>query len=625
MPAPSRSPSPTAAVVIVTFFWAVVFLGRLAGPPTLADDDQERPAAYIVDVLRNGSWIVQVDDTGDVTSKPPLYTWLAALSAMGWGRLDLFSLYLPCGLAVLGVGWMVLAAGWWRFGPMAGLIGALAFLVSLPSFLMVNLARTDPVFMFFVAASALLLWRLWETGRGAFVFWVMMTLATLTKGPLGLLLVLGGLLALAWERWKPGEGPRPAGILSQPLGHVAGIALYVGLNVGWLLLARSELGDAVTDKLIGQELGGHATRSSEGALPFSKFYQPAPLMMLRFLPWSIASAIGVWMVFRQPAVDAVTRRFERFVVAYLLFGLLVFSIAPHQRHVHLLPLMFAMALLAGRVIDGWLKKKEWHAVNWRMGIAFMAVAFVCLLGYNFSRGLGRTGGPTRTMFELANLSREALGSTANVGTPDATFAFQFQANTHIPRLDTWRANSMLAAPEATYIAVENWPRFERSLWEPHVPLYRFGVTPNAPFGTDEVEIVSNRPTFDARDDHVVYLGDIRVMMYGAVLTDVGPLNHLTFHATRPEGRILLKNDTVPERTVHLRIVNADDASGRTIEIWPWHTQEVAFTARADRLALPGAPPAPWARRGVFLAGLAGLIVVGAWTTRRALVQGVADA
>jgi hypothetical protein len=611
--------------VIVTFIWAVVFLGRLVGPPTLADDDQERPAAYIVDVLRNGNWIVQVDDTGDVTSKPPMYTWLAALSAMAWGHLDLFSLYVPCALAVLGVAWMVLAVGWRRFGPMAGLIGALAFLVSLPSFLMVNLARTDPVFMFFVVASALLMWRLWETGRGAFGFWVVATLATLTKGPLGLLLVLGGLLALAWERWRPGEGPRPAGILSRPLGHVAGIALYVGINVGWLLLAKSELGDAVTDKLIGQELGGHATRSSEGAIPFSKFYQPTPLMMLRFLPWSIASAIGVWWVFRHPSRDAVTRRFERFLVALLLFGLLIFSIAPHQRHVHLLPLMFAMALLAGRVIDGWLEKKEWYVVNWKTGMAFLAISLVCLLGYNVSRGLGSRGGPTRTMFDLADQSHKALGSTANVGSLDATFAFQFHANTHIPRIDTWRANSMLASPEATYVAVENWKRFEQSLWEPHVPLYRFGMTPDVPFGTDEVEIVSNRPTFDLQDDHVAYIGDIRVMMYGAVLLDVGPLNHLTLHATKPEGRVLLKNDTVPEKTVHLRIVNADDASEHVIEILPWHTHEIPFTAKPDRLALPDAPPTPWARRGVFLFGLAGVIAVGAWVTRRALVQDNASA
>src|SRR5690606_27754328 len=166
----SSSIKPIWCVLFVTLLWAVIFGVRLIGPATLTDDDQERPAAYILDVVKNGHWIVQVDDTGDVTSKPPLYTWIAAVFSIAWGRLDFFTLYLPCALAVLGVAWMVLALGWRHDNPLTGLLAATIYLLSLPSFLLVGLARTDPVFVFMTVASALLLWRLWETGRGALPF-----------------------------------------------------------------------------------------------------------------------------------------------------------------------------------------------------------------------------------------------------------------------------------------------------------------------------------------------------------------------------------------------------------------------------------------------------------------------
>ena len=55
---------------------------RVDDPSNLMDNDQQRPAAYAMDVAVNGQWIVQHDDSGDVASKPPLYPWLAGLSIM---------------------------------------------------------------------------------------------------------------------------------------------------------------------------------------------------------------------------------------------------------------------------------------------------------------------------------------------------------------------------------------------------------------------------------------------------------------------------------------------------------------------------------------------------------------
>ncbi|HEY5909861.1 MAG TPA: hypothetical protein VJA21_04575, partial [Verrucomicrobiae bacterium] len=50
----------------------LLFAIRFTAPPDLMDRDQERPAAYILDVLRHGHWLVQTDLRGQITSKPPL-------------------------------------------------------------------------------------------------------------------------------------------------------------------------------------------------------------------------------------------------------------------------------------------------------------------------------------------------------------------------------------------------------------------------------------------------------------------------------------------------------------------------------------------------------------------------
>ncbi len=618
----SSSIKPIWCVLFVTLLWAVIFGVRLIGPATLTDDDQERPAAYILDVVKNGHWIVQVDDTGDVTSKPPLYTWIAAVFSIAWGRLDFFTLYLPCALAVLGVAWMVLALGWRHDNPLTGLLAATIYLLSLPSFLLVGLARTDPVFVFMTVASALLLWRLWETGRGALPFWIVATLATLTKGPLGLLLALGGLLAIAWERKRPGPGEKPAGVLAQPWGHAIGLLIYFGVCLGWLYLAKLQLGDAVTDKLIDAELAGHATRADDSGAPFTNFYQPTPWLVLRFLPWTIPAVIGIWQAIRQPATNPTRRRLERFLIAYLLFGLTVFSIAPHQRHLHLSPLYFVMALMAGRVIANWADARRWRPVAWRHAIAAMLIAAVCTAGYNTSRMADQKRRDTRDYFALANLAEETLGSSLNVAILDSTFSFQFPGNTHVQRINSHDALTILCSGLPAFVAVSRWGDFQASFGDVETPtLYRYGVTPDADFGTDPVEIVSNHPRFEIPPYIITFVNNIGLVMHGVVLLDAGPGNLLRFHAVQPEGRIEFIEHDDPAITVRYQIVNGTDPSVQTIDLTRWEWGAVTFTAPVDKAGPPPRKTHSPVRRALFLVGvLLPILAIGATITTRALVR-----
>ncbi len=98
---------PLATVAIVA---ALLFTLRLTAPPNLLDQDQERPASYVLDVVKNGHWLCQRDLSGDITSKPPLYTWLCALITLACGRTNIACLYLPGALAAFGTATLILTA-----------------------------------------------------------------------------------------------------------------------------------------------------------------------------------------------------------------------------------------------------------------------------------------------------------------------------------------------------------------------------------------------------------------------------------------------------------------------------------------------------------------------------------
>jgi 4-amino-4-deoxy-L-arabinose transferase-like glycosyltransferase len=167
----------------ITILAALLFALRLTAPPNLLDQDQERPGTYVLDVVKNGNWLCQRDLNGEITSKPPLYTWLAALVAMARGQVDEFALYLPGALSVWGVAWMIFTFSRKYFGPRAGFFAALASMLCTAGLKEFGLARTDEVFALTVTATALLGFRAWAQGKGWTWFWVMAAVATLAKGP----------------------------------------------------------------------------------------------------------------------------------------------------------------------------------------------------------------------------------------------------------------------------------------------------------------------------------------------------------------------------------------------------------------------------------------------------------
>lgn len=322
---------------LVLAFYAI----RLTGPSNLEADAQDRNVGYVMDVVWQGHWLVQQDIRGRIMSKPPLHTWIAAAFAEV-GGINRLTLTLPSALAVIAMALLALHIGRRRYGELAGGLAALAIVLAPMMSKHIALVRTDALFALVVAAGAFAAHRAWERGGGWVPFWGLAGLATLIKGPLGLVLAAMGLLAWLWERRGDSSVPPPAG------SHWAGIALFLLLTLGWLLPALLSAGKPLMDKLFFEELVGQATGVGKGGFPGRNLPKPTLYFILRFLPFSLFALYGLWRIVRHPAAERAARRFERFLFCWIVGGIVLFSLASHHRGDLLLPLWPAAALLAGR-------------------------------------------------------------------------------------------------------------------------------------------------------------------------------------------------------------------------------------------------------------------------------------
>jgi len=513
---------------------AVMFGIRLAAPPNLLEQDQERPATYVLDALINGNWLIQSDPWGGITAKPPVWTWLSALVALAQGHVSLFSLYLPGAVAALCTASLVLAVGSRLFGVHAGFVAAIASVLHIAGFKAIGLARTDAVFTFTVALTALLAFRSWMTGGGWTWFWLAAAFSTLTKGPLGLVFAACGLLASAWERRSGAPAPLRG-------SHKLGVMLFLALTIGWFALSVWTLGQPVVDRLIGRELigntVGHKTHIPQPWLPSWHF-------MIRVAPWSLLTVYGLWRIWTRPDSDPTTRRFERFLFCWFVAGVLMLSIAPHQRADLLLPLLPAAALIAGReamrLTAGWDKRAS-TVVLTTLVIVIVAAHVIAYFAINPRTAYVRQ---TVAVRELAEQFESLVGPEFPLTHTDDPLGLQVYLNVFRPTVSLQRAHDLLRGPAAAFVAVNDFAALG-ALRRPGDPPLFTVLAPRLDAGLP-TRIVGNRPTLERSEDMAFAYGGLSVRLEGVRLTSAAE-GALHADATREEWSVVVKNEKAQPR------------------------------------------------------------------------------
>ena len=462
----------TLGLILLILLVLGLFAVRLMAPSDLMDKDQERPASYVLDVLKNGHWLCQTDWMGSITSKPPLYTWLSALFALPFARFNRFSLYLPSVLSVLLLALVIRASGGKRFGPLAGFLGALIFVLSPISARLTVMARTDSLFTLMIALTALAAFRSWEKGGGWIWFWLAAAAASLTKGPLGVLIGAMGLLAVFWEKRRgtplPLRGSQGAGVL-----------VFFLLTLGWFGLACLDMGRPVFDKMILSELVYHGVRGGHDRSLEFNYFNSTVYFLHRFGPWSVVACTGLWRVFRHPAADVSERRFERFLTCWLLGSLTIFSLAPHQRGDLVYPVIPPAALLAGREMERWFAKFSLKALFAAALAVSVLIFFVFAYYYLAVRTSEDLVIKTEGMRTLAGEIQKKTDKNIPLVYVDAPYSLQFFLNTMKRIVMPEEAVNQLAGTNAIYVAVCNTTNVTSKLNSPVHTVARWPETGEA--------------------------------------------------------------------------------------------------------------------------------------------------
>lgn len=311
---------------------AAALLWRVASEPV--DFGYVRYLGIADEMARSGDWVVMRIVDALYLDKPPLFFWLMAplIAVLGaapaWVAhapdLLALALALACihrlGAAIYGEGTPALA-------------GALVFATTWETFNQLTSKRLDPVFAALLTAALTAFYlgaRLGDDGRPRqrllVLAWLAVALASLTKGPLAIVLFL--LVAGPWAAWTG----RTRLLVSR--GSLLGAALLVCVVAPWPALLIGRLGfDEALALLRRTDLG---TRTG-GLLLYARNLPVLQLPWTLFLP---ALAVWLWRLRPWKASDGV-----RFLVVWFLaiFAALHFSETKHQRY--LMPATPALSLL----------------------------------------------------------------------------------------------------------------------------------------------------------------------------------------------------------------------------------------------------------------------------------------
>ena len=420
---------------------------RLYGPTDLESYAQAHKLGFVLDLINQGHWLLQHDLTGAIISEPPFHTWTmtAFVAIFGLNRL---ALTLPSFLAVLALCLLVFGAGsgglarfapqqtHGRFDRLAGGLAALAIVLAPMMAQQIALVGSDPVFALAVSVAALAAFVALEQGaQGSktwLLFWLMAAIATLTKGPLGLLLPAGGLAGYIARTAQPVK-PANARLAALLAGVLPYFALFLVVTLLWIVAVWLKAGDTVIKPFL----------SPNWIAQPGELLTPPLFLLLRYLPFSLPLVFALWRVFRHPAADATERRFERFLAAWLLAGMLVLAIFSKPDADALLPLWPAGALLAGRELAIFARRigvTRFAGIGMVLGIVMLGATYAAVnapleadgaasSAYARERKLANDARSAAEAFKASGLEASQL---VHVGTPQT---LQLYFGTYRPLVD----------------------------------------------------------------------------------------------------------------------------------------------------------------------------------------------
>jgi len=322
-----------------------VFLPGI-GSRDLWNPDEPRYAEVALEMRATGDWFVPHLNGRVYSEKPPLHFWAIALASSIPGLPIEVAARLPALVAVIASLLLVVSIGHRLFDPGTGLLAGLIFLSASKILWQGRIGQIDMTLTALMLAALFafvcgMVERRPELHRWFFLF---AGLATLAKGPVGLLPPLIGivLFALATGRRQ----------LLAEMRIPTGLLIWAAVVLAWLVPAGWIGGRGYLETIV---LRQNVTRYAEPWHHFQPWYYYLEAIVVDFFPWSFFLPGAVWIGLRRTAGE--TRRGVHFLLASALATLVFFSVSPAKRTVYVVPmyplLAIAIAAAFGEIESSW--------------------------------------------------------------------------------------------------------------------------------------------------------------------------------------------------------------------------------------------------------------------------------
>ena len=331
--------APRDALLLLALAGLLLLVGL--GAVALTDRDEGANAEAAREMLEQASWITPTLGGAPRFAKPALVYWLTAgtYTLLGVGEA---AARLPSAVAALLLVLVQYAFARWAFGREVAWRAGLVLLLSVEYVAIARMALTDATLALWTTLAAYAFLRGWwgapPRGRWYALAWVAAGLAALTKGPVGLLLPLTGVVAYL----AIAGGLRQAWREAWPL---RGLALLLLVALPWYVAMFWLHGWDYAARARGETLG-RVLRPVTGPGGTALFY--LPVLLVGFFPWSAFLPDAVRAGLRQARARARQSRREAvpvFAATWLVSGLVLFSLVQTRLPHYVLPLFPAAALL----------------------------------------------------------------------------------------------------------------------------------------------------------------------------------------------------------------------------------------------------------------------------------------
>ena len=361
-------------IIVASIILLLIFRFFLTGFIPLLDKTEARYAEIARLMYETNEWIVlQIDYGIPFWAKPPLSTWLSAISINLFGVNEIASRlpsFLLCIVILIILGKLVKKSGSSFYLPAFILLTTPEFLIHL------GVVSTDVTLTFSLTLIMLSFWKAMTNDKKTYwnyLFFFAVGLGLLSKGPIAI--ILTGPPIFIWclldkKRWKQ---------VFTRLPWLIGLLITGITAIPWYILTEKKTPGFIDYFVVGEHFKRFLDTSWKGDLyGFAKTQPIGMIWIFLFIfafPWIQILFVALWKNRKSIFNDS----WISFLVLWLFWIPVFFTFTKSGLHTYILPSVIPMALL---LIFYWGEFKE--KVLLRIGLVFPTLVILAFLGLLFS-------------------------------------------------------------------------------------------------------------------------------------------------------------------------------------------------------------------------------------------------